>query len=297
MKREKYRIQGGSYVRKLTLRDIYDAGQKLAPLQHISFQTKKSQSVGDLWWGRAALRALLVEPSPLLEVGQRVAHKLIEAISESIAEEAAEAFKFGDDDTLGYDGWNINNIFREFESVVSNEMPGVPAYIVSKKGIYSTDDLISRAIGYFPLSIQTHIPEQARLDICEAGKCLAFELPTACSFHLWRAVEETMCAYYFSLTGKTAEAGIKNKNWGTIIKALEERDADKSVTSFLNHIREAYRNPQLHPEVMVTLDEALSMFGAAASCINQQIMAIQKLEESPNLSLLPAPAPALPSPA
>jgi len=35
----------------------------------------------------------------------------------------------------------------------------------------------------------------------EAGRCLAFDLPTACAFHICRATEALMLTYYEALTG------------------------------------------------------------------------------------------------
>ena len=274
-------------MRNFNLCSIYDLGQKLAPLKAISCDTKKQDVISDLWWARDALQSALKESSALLGAARRAATALIEVISSVISENPAEAFNSEPAEQVGVGGLHIPRRLRAFESALANEMPSMPEYIVSKKGIYSTDDLISRAIGYFPLAIQRDVPEQARDDISEAGKCLAYEVPTACSFHLWRAVEETMCAYYVALSGKTVAEGIRDRNWVTIIKALEENNGAPTVTWFLHHIRASYRTPHTHPEKMVTMDAALSLFGAAASCINLQIMAIQELKRAPNR---PSPA-------
>lgn len=77
--------------------------------------------------------------------------------------------------------WEISAIVqraKEFETVLANELPGLATYIVSQKGIFSTDYLIAQADDHFPDEIKNHLGD-ARKDVCEAGKCLAFELATS----------------------------------------------------------------------------------------------------------------------
>jgi hypothetical protein len=152
---------------------------------------------------------------------------------------------------------------------------------LSKKGIHKTDDLITKAECQFPPDLIGDIPDQVQTDIREAGKCLAYEVTTAGSFHLWRAVEGMMGACYCVLTNKTFdEAGVLRK-CGKQIEALEKAGATNEVTVFLNHIRSQYRNPQNHPEANDSLNESLALFGAAASSISQQAIAIK--EKKPDL--------------
>ena len=68
---------------------------------------------------------------------------------------------------------------KEFETVLANELPGLATYVVSPKGIFSTDDLIANAERQISEKCRGALNEKARGDIQQAGKCLAFELPTA----------------------------------------------------------------------------------------------------------------------
>ena len=94
-----------------------------------------------------------------------------------------------------------------------------------------------------------------------------------------------MCRYYEKLTGSTCEADGIQQNWGAQIKALKEKKADISITGYLDHIRQQYRNPQTHPDETVDLNEALILFGSAASAINQMMTAIEKLKTTLPLPL------------
>jgi hypothetical protein len=170
---------------------------------------------------------------------------------------------------------------KNFETVLSNEMPGLATYYVSTKGIYSTDDLISHADLQIPESLRSLIEAKAVEDIQQAGKCLAYEVSTASAFHMWRAVETVMCTYFKHLSeGKSFEAAGVQRNWGAYIKALNDKGADTRITIFLDHIRSEYRNPQNHPSETVDLEEAFTLFGVATSAITQMAKAMKPTEET-----------------
>lgn len=161
---------------------------------------------------------------------------------------------------------------------ISNDMPGIAAYLVSKKGIYDTDALIEHAEHHLLPDIRAALPPQAITDLREAGRCLAYENATACAFHLWRAIETVMQEYYSKLTGSTLEKDGIASNWGAYIKGLENANADVKVTAFLDHIRDKYRNPHTHPDVVVTIGEAQGLFGVATSSIDQMVTEMKKLQ-------------------
>jgi hypothetical protein len=163
---------------------------------------------------------------------------------------------------------------REFETVLANELPGLSIYSVSQHGIYATDDLITHADYHVPVKLREAVPERAKKDIAEAGRCLAFELSTAAAFHMWRALETVMNRYHQALTGKSFEDAKITRNWAEYIKALETAGADKKITVFLDHIRDEYRNPISHPSETLEADDAFNLFGTALSAIGQAAKAI-----------------------
>jgi hypothetical protein len=166
---------------------------------------------------------------------------------------------------------------KDFETILANELPALATYSVSPKGIFSTDDLITNAELQVPETYRPALSEKAKVDIQQAGKCLAFELPTASAFHMWRSVESVMDSYHGALTTKSfADAGI-TRNWGAYIKALEAAKAEEKTTVFLDHIREEYRNPISHPNEMLELDEAFALFGPALSVIGQMLKEIVEI--------------------
>ncbi len=267
----------------MNLHEVYTFSKALHPLSHLKDDLTIKANIFVLWGAREELEAMVKAGSPLLGTARRAAMKLIETIDQVIPKNIIDAFDISDQETFGYRASLITESLKELESVLRNDMPGIAAYLVSQKGIFNTDDLISNAERYFPDDIQVVLPAQACNDLREAGRCLAYELATACVFHLWRAVETVMLAYCHRLTGQEWKG--KNKNWAAYIAALKEAKADERITVFLEHIRTQYRNPQTHPDEAIGLMEALQLFGTAMSSINQMLVAIQKLQiKSPRVA-------------
>ena len=177
--------------------------------------------------------------------------------------------------TLGSQAENIRMAAEDFDTLFRRQSPKIPIFAVEKKGIYRVDDLVDRAEDHLPESVQKRLPKQARTDITAAGRCLAFDLPTATAFHVWRALETVFAAYYAAITGRTfAEANVK-RNWGKYIEALVTAGADKKITANLDHIRAEHRNPVMHPNENVTADQAFSLLGIGYSAITQVMQAIE----------------------
>jgi hypothetical protein len=162
-------------------------------------------------------------------------------------------------------GTFIRTGVENFETVFSAELQTMATYFVSKKLAYSTADLIENAENLFPESIRKDLPSQCIADMKQAGKCIAFETPTAAAFHILRATESVIRLYYERIVGHAPK--VKARNWGAYISVLEKKGADKKVTTFLDHLREQYRNPILHPEEMLTPEEATVLLGASISAI------------------------------
>ena len=157
---------------------------------------------------------------------------------------------------------------------------------VSQKLAYETRVLIEEAERILPSSIVTFLPVGVIEEIRQSGRCVAFDIPTAATFHIIRATECVIRMYYEHVVGKPPK--VKSRNWGAYIKTLRESGRAKpEIISVLDHIREVYRNPILHPEVTLTPEEAQVILGICASAICQMALAIQ---HTPRTA---APAPAL----
>ena len=119
--------------------------------------------------------------------------------------------------------------------------------------------------------------DQSKLDIREAGKCLAFDLATASGFHIARAVEGVLVEY-LKLLCPTIYADLKDsqRNLGYYIKIAKENNGEPKVCSSLDQFRDLHRNPLIHPEAVLTVDEAVTLLGIAQSTIVATILEIAK---------------------
>ncbi|MGA2818471.1 MAG: hypothetical protein ABSE67_19720 [Xanthobacteraceae bacterium] len=89
------------------------------------------------------------------------------------------------------------------------EVGTFPAYFVSQKGGFDTLTLLDQPSRMFPTDLASKMPE-AMFDIGEAGKALCYETPTACGFHVFRAVETVLRRYYHNVTGSNIQPKVRN---------------------------------------------------------------------------------------
>lgn len=272
-------IHEDARVKKFNPFETYSLGKMLFPIQKLETKDYKIYQIRwDLYSARVALLAQVRAATVFQPTSIRAANAVIEAINTILPTDVDEMLKVeAEKKVYRHEIEALKSSIQDLESVLSNDMPGVSTYVVSQKGIYKTDALIAHADQHFTEDIRKLIPEQGKKDLLESGKCLAFELPTACAFHLWRVVETVMSAYYEKLTKSTFKKDNVNRNWSEYIKALNAKGANESITIYLDHIRDKYRNPQTHPEAMLEVNEALALFGVATSAIHQMILEIQKL--------------------
>lgn len=274
-------------VKKINLYEMYAFGKYLAPLTVIEPEAKVKQHLITLWEARDKLLGMADDGSPLLNTAKRAVGKLIVPIDALVPRNFGDAMNIPADLSFGWlHGPAIIEGIKELESVMGNEMPDVASYVASQKGIYRTDDLIAHAENHLSSESRKFLSAQACTDIREAGKCLAYEVSTACAFHLWRAVETVMGDYYFHLTGNTFQAAKISRNWGAYIAAMKAANADNRITTYLDHIRGSYRNPQTHPDEQVPVEEAQRLFNVALSSVEQMLLEIVTLSKQGALNAL-----------
>ena len=160
----------------------------------------------------------------------------------------------GEGTLAGGTNWAIQSGIRSFESAFDHECRQMDIFAVTPKGDLSTRVLIDDASKKFPQSLLGVMPKQTIEDLQEAGRCLAFERSTACAFHICRATEALMRAYYKKLTGVDWPPPKMNKDWKVLADQLRVKGAPKVITNRLDEIRDD-RNAYAHPDITVPLDE------------------------------------------
>jgi len=187
------------------------------------------------------------------------------------------------------DAFYLSDGLRQFETVLNAELAQMDTYYVSQKGCYSTPHLILQAEIMFPHTIREFMPQESIEDVRQGGRCLAFELATASGFHFLRATESILHKYYDVISG--GQSRPKSRNMGTYIDALEKVPGiDEKVLSVLRQIKNLHRNPIMHPEAVLDMEEALTLLGIVQSAITTMISVVKKQQEKPKESTaLPVP--------
>jgi hypothetical protein len=121
----------------------------------------------------------------------------------------------------------------------------------------------------FPGDLAAKVPE-ATFDAREAAKCLAYEVGTAAGFHIFRVLESVLRRYHSQLTGGGTQP--KVRNIGVYLNSLRQKKiGDPKVLAILKQITDLYRNPLIHPEAALTVDEAISIFGISRAVIAEML--------------------------
>lgn len=151
------------------------------------------------------------------------------------------------------------------------------AYIVTDKRI-DVEKLLNDVPTLFSPKIFKHLPSIAKYDFKEAGKCIAFGLPTAAAFHLLRGTEDTLRLFYCSIVKRQR---LRIKLWAPMVNQLERRrqSPPPELLNNLDHIRKSYRNPTQHPDMIYNIEEVQDLFNYCVEVVNRMIKYLQKLQK------------------
>lgn len=262
-------------MQRVYVHGFYTLAAALRPVRDLADEPPYKEVVWILWRAREQLEALLKNQVVPVKTCRLAGMRVIDLITEIVPADYAKAvIPDGEGDrTVGWiQSYNLREEVKRFETVLAEELRLVDTYAVSQKGVYSTPDLIDEAEMLIPTSVRPRMPAQAIADLRQAGRCLAFETPTASGFHLFRAVESVVGAYYEAITGRPKPT--KFRNWQVYIDHLRKAGADARVVALLQHIKDQYRNPITHPELTLSLEEVQVLLGIAVSAIVQMLMAL-----------------------
>lgn len=170
--------------------------------------------------------------------------------------------------------WMLDQGKNKFVSDFARECKNIDVFTVTPKGLYSTRALIEAAETKFPENLLKVMPQQTIQDLKEAGRCLAFEVPTACAFYVCRATEALMLRYYEVLAGQAWS--FPRRDWYNYNTQLAALHAPPAITNRLGEIR-ADRNAYAHPEITVPLDEAIVVFDLCNGVIHLMAKEIERL--------------------
>jgi len=262
-----YRIVEGGNVRKLdNLYALYELGRRLGALR--SLLKVKKEMDGEI--GTQCLECvkgleyIIRGEAVSLPRSRESASVLLVSIMNLLNGEAGigrqEYGAFLDAYFTGPIKANIDT----FQIALSEELKLSPLFSVEDKGNLSIVRLVDGASSGYPAITIELLDDFIKQEINEAGKCLAFSRPTACGFHILRAVEIGLKGYVLAATGTLPK--INNRNWGEYITQMTNAGASSNLIDLLK-ILKTKRNPVMHPQDSLELEEAIGIF-----CICQNVI-------------------------
>ena len=196
-----------------------------------------------------------------LPVSERAANKLREF--RDLLENKNDDYKISKDEAS-----YLSSITDDVRKTLFAEAEGNFAYIVTDKRI-QVDKLLNDVRVLMPPDVFDSLPSIAQYDFEEAGKCIAFERPTAAAFHILRGTEAVLKNLYLNVIKKGCLA---KPMWGNMVEALKNRKRNrppKPLLDDLEKIKDNYRNPTQHPEKIYDIEEAQDLFNSCIGVINQ----------------------------
>jgi hypothetical protein len=252
---------------------FFELGQVLQPIRSVAEGHTLDAVFADVWRAHFQLKSLLEKSDLSLTVSRPAAQRLLTATGNvwkrMMGSLNQETPADGENTSVEPVSWAeanaIQNALRDFEAVLAAELQEMPTYHVSKKAIFSTADLIERADAIFDADVG--MTEEARADVRQAGRCLAFELWTATGFHVFRATETMILGYYEALTKGSKPLKESQRNWGNYIKLIQEEGGDQKLVDYLTYFKNNHRNPVIHPNISLDKNEAIAIFHALPNAI------------------------------
>lgn len=274
----------GWHVRGSMLRvdcfQFFKLGQRIHPLTAMKDEDLVSFAWFEIYQTKQVLNEFF-QTFPL-RISRDPAKKLYEALNRIVPEDLVELDLGSAEEgwkKIGFRGFAVRQSATDLETILAAELNNFDTYFVSQKGSFSTPDLIEHAEIMLPEGIRRHLSPNAIEDFRQSGRCLAFNLGTAAAFHIARATEDVIRSYYAIVVGKLPT--VKMRSWGTYYANLKRcPKASGKVLGWLDHIKDEYRNPVLHPEEIVIPDAALVYINACSSLIIMMVTEMVRLNES-----------------
>lgn len=273
---------------------FYDLGAEFAEL--------KNFPGGDAIDPRQSLFAILgcttkvndlIEGQPIklvvsLKAAKDFSERLIDIKTEYYTKDGK--FHLPDENSKSIPRWSWNSLtsaLQTFEHVFRAEMDGSSVYAVPAHGIYSTPELVEEAHKAFPQEILDIIGEKAIKDYKSAGRCLAFNLPTAAAFHSVRAMEGVIEVYYQTFNGTP---GARLNGWNDYVVELEGLQKNPKVgvkpgqrsIDQIKQMKDSDRNPIIHGRhrVDISLLEADALFSATKAAMMGMALEVKVVLDS-----------------
>ena len=161
----------------------------------------------------------------------------------------------------------LASAMRELRITLYSEAAGKEAFLVTGKR-FEIEKLMAKPSELLAPGLFDELDEYTRYDLEEAGKCIAFERPTAAAFHLMRATEATLRRLYCA---KVKRQRVDPLLWGPMVQHLRRRrdSPPRPLLDGLDNIRHNFRNPTQHPDAIYDIQEAQDLLALSLDAIGR----------------------------
>ena len=161
----------------------------------------------------------------------------------------------------------LGKIMTDLRRTLMAEALGIMAFVVTDKRL-DVNKLLQDVRGLLAPKVFDAMPDIARYDFTEAGRCIAFERSTAAAFHLLRGTESVLRNYYCSIVRRNR---VKPLLWGAMVESLGKcrKPPERPLLDNLDNIRRSFRNPTQHPEKVYDIEEVQDLFGLCVDVVNR----------------------------
>lgn len=261
---------------------FYKLAQKLVPLRNLTANTKLHfENYMLLRTAEDELRYFLGNPviPPVTSYGTG------NALLAALAKLTNETY----DDSRVIDWGEPAEIIEglnHFEISLQSDFGIRDTFIVSPKAAYSTTLLAENGQTLVSDEARRLVPSMEK-DLHEAGRCMAFELPTAAAFHLFRAIEAMVGEYGAFVRGKPFTQSERKKGLGGMTNLLKEKslNVDSRITTTIEQVALLHRNPTMHPEMHISNTEIRVTLGIVVSVIETVAIDWERRKTTPNVPL------------
>lgn len=256
-------------MQRVSLEWFAQLGLDIRPL--IKFDEKEKfdfEVEMEMWPALFKLQSLLNGEFHLqLRASQPLIQSLIHSIEKiSNNDNKEEAFRYGK--------YAIKYAASQLLPVLYGELAIQNCYLIAPKRAYDIEFLIQDATKIFSNEVALELSPMEKYDVLQAGRCLAFEIPTAALFHIFRAADSVLRRWFLEVSGEND--GSKPRTWRVYIDILRKHNADDKILNTIEQIKNLYRNPVIHPETRVELQDALSFLGIAENLISSIIIDLRR---------------------
>ena len=163
----------------------------------------------------------------------------------------------------------LRTVMMDLQRTLEAEGNGIFAYIVTDKRL-DIQKLLNNPIALFAPKVFESLPDIAKYDFKEAGRCIAFERPTAAAFHILRGTEDVLRSYYCKIVKRNR---VDPLLWGPMTDSLRKRrlPPPTELLGNLDNIRLSFRNPTQHPDKIYDIQESQDLFSICIDVVNRMV--------------------------